>query len=96
LKNTRKRGSCSKRLAACVLLFDALATVYCLLLCTLSILRDYTGGLPYLTALIAFLQAMTGVVLNAYYQKARAENTSGGITYETALSEYHSKEGATI
>ncbi|MDO4749798.1 MAG: hypothetical protein Q4A39_03045 [Eubacteriales bacterium] len=96
MKAGKKRLSCSKRLAVGVLIFDALATIYCLALCTLSILRNYTGGLPYLTALIAFLQAMTGLVLNAYYQKAKAENTCGGITYETTLANIKQKEGATI
>jgi hypothetical protein len=28
---------------------------------------------------------MTGVVLNAYYLKAKAENTAGGITYDTVM-----------
>jgi hypothetical protein len=35
-----------------------------------------------LTALIAFIQAMTAIVLNAYFGKSKAENTAGGIVFE--------------
>jgi hypothetical protein len=74
--------SCSKKLAYCTLGFDCAATGYCLFLCTLCILRSFTGSLPFLTALIAFIQAMTAIVLNAYFGKSKAENTAGGIVFE--------------
>ena len=44
-----------------------------------------TGSLPYLTALIAFLQAATATVLSFSLNKSKAENSVGGITYETAI-----------
>lgn len=40
-----------------------------------------TGGVT----LIGAMQAVTGVVLTAYFHKAKAENTKGGITYDAAL-----------
>ena len=61
------------------------ATFAVLALCALAILRDYAGALPYLTTLIGALQAVTGVVLGAYFNKSKAENTKGGIVYDTAL-----------
>ena len=64
---------------------DAVATFAVLALCALAILRDYAGALPYLTTLIGALQAVTGVVLGAYFNKSKAENTKGGIVYDTAL-----------
>ena len=75
----------SKVIALGVLLMDAVATLAVLALCGLAILRRFEGALPYLTTLIGALQAATGVVLTAYYHKAKAENTKGGITYDTAL-----------
>ena len=63
----------------------AAATCAVLGLCALSILRAYEGALPYLTTLIGAMQAVTGVVLTAYFHKAKAENTKGGIVYDTAL-----------
>ena len=77
--------SASKLIALAVLLVDGSATYIVLYLCWLAIVRDYAGALPYLTTLIGALQAVTGVVLTAYYHKAKAENTKGGITYDAAL-----------
>lgn len=80
-----KRPSTSHIIAIGVLMVDAAATFTVLALCALAILRDYAGALPYLTTLIGALQAVTGVVLGAYFNKSKAENTKGGIVYDTAL-----------
>ena len=80
-----KRPSTSHIIAIGVLLVDAAATFAVLALCALAILRDYAGALPYLTTLIGALQAVTGVVLGAYFNKSKAENTKGGIVYDTTL-----------
>ena len=80
-----KRPSTSHIIAIGVLMVDAAATFAVLALCALAILRDYAGALPYLTTLIGALQAVTGVVLGAYFSKSKAENTKGGIVYDTAL-----------
>ena len=75
----------SKVTAVGVLLMDAAATLAVLTLCGLAIVRRFDGALPYLTTLIGALQAVTGVVLGAYFNKSKAENTKGGIVYDTAL-----------
>lgn len=75
----------SKVIAIGVLLMDAVATLAVLALCGLAIVRQYEGALPYLTTLIGALQAVTGVVLGAYFSKSKAENTKGGIVYDAAL-----------
>ena len=82
---SKARMSASKLIALCVLAVDGSATFTVLYLCYLAILRDYAGALPYLTTLIGALQAVTGVVLGAYFNKSKAENTKGGIVYDTAL-----------
>lgn len=81
----RSRKTTSQTIALWVLKVDAAATFAVLGLCTMSILRAYEGALPYLTTLIGALQAVTGVVLGAYFSKSKAENTKGGIVYDTAL-----------
>ena len=81
----RKRWPTSNAIAVGILLVDGVATMAVLALCGLAILRDFTGALPYLTTLIGALQAVTGVVLGAYFSKSKAENTKGGIVYDTAL-----------
>ena len=80
-----RRVATSKVIAIGVLLMDAVATLAVLALCGLAILSRFEGALPYLTTLIGALQAVTGVVLGAYFSKSKAENTKGGIVYDTAL-----------
>ena len=80
-----KRPSTSHIIAIGVLMVDAAATFAVLALCALAILRRFDGALPYLTTLIGALQAVTGVVLTAYYGKSKAENTKGGIVYDAAM-----------
>lgn len=81
----KKRTSTSHIIALGVLLMDAVTTLAVLALCGLAILRQYQGALPYLTTLIGALQAVTAIVLTAYYGKSKAENTKGGIVYDAAL-----------
>ena len=92
-KAGKRRLSASKLIALAVLLVDGSATYIVLYLCWLAIVRDYAGALPYLTTLIGALQTVTGVVLTAYYHKAKAENTKGGITYDAALGVPNSETG---
>lgn len=80
-----RRWTTSKVISIGVLLMDAVATLAVLALCGLAILRRFEGALPYLTTLIGALQAVTGVVLGAYFSKSKAENTKGGIVYDAAL-----------
>ena len=84
-KPKKKAWATSKVIAIGVLLMDAVATLAVLALCGLAIVRRFEGALPYLTTLIGALQAVTGVVLGAYFNKSKAENTKGGIVYDTAL-----------
>lgn len=86
----------SQKLAIGVLWMDALSTVAVLALCALAILRDYAGALPYLTTLIGALQAVTGVVLSAYYKKSTMENCKGGIVYDSAMNENKESEGEVV
>lgn len=75
----------SKLVALGVLAVDGYATFRVLGFCEASINAGFSGSMPYLTTMIGALQAATAVVLNAYFAKARAENTKGGITYDAAL-----------
>ena len=90
------KKSTSQKLAIGVLWMDALSTVAVLALCALAILRDYAGALPYLTTLIGALQAVTGVVLSAYYKKSTMENCKGGIVYDSAMNENKESEGEVV
>lgn len=80
-----KKKTVSQRIAIGTLVVDAVATFCVLGLCALAITSQFVGALPYLTTLIGALQAVTGVVLSAYYKKSTLENTKGGIVYDSAL-----------
>ena len=82
---TPKTWSASHIIAIGVLLVDTAAVAVVLSLCYLAIRTGFTGSLPYLTALIGALQAAAAVVLAAYFNKSKAENTRGGIVYDAAI-----------
>ena len=81
----KRRASTSRLIALGVLAVDGVSTFAVLYLCWLAITTQYEGALPYLTTLIGALQASTAIVLSGYFFKSKAENTQGGITYDTAM-----------
>ena len=62
--------SFSKLLVYAVLYIDYKSTMTTLDLCRIAVANNYTGSLPYLTALIAFLQAATATVLSFSLNKS--------------------------
>ena len=86
LKAIKPWFTTSKLIAYAVIIIDVYLTRETLELCRLAIKLDYDGSMAYLTALIGLYQAVTGAVLTAYYGKSKAENTVGGITYETTIN----------
>lgn len=76
----------SKTISIVILSANIFLSAATLGLCFLSIIKNYTGSLPYLTSLIGLYQASTGYVLGKYMDKSKAENTKGGIVYDTAIN----------
>lgn len=91
-----KKATTSQKIAIGTLVIDALATFAVLVLCAMSIVHGFTGALPYLTTLIGALQAVTGVVLSAYYKKSTMENCKGGIVYDAAFAQTEDKDGGIV
>ncbi len=58
----------------------------------LAVLRGYLGSLPWLTALPTVAWAAYGVSQGFYYNKAKAENTAGGITYAAAAANNYERD----
>ena len=81
-----KKFAVSKMIAISILAADILLSAATLGLCYLSVIRNYNGSLPYLTALIGLYQGATGYVLGKYMDKSKAENTKGGIVYDTTIN----------
>ena len=61
-----KKIATSKMIAVSILAADILLSATTLGLCYLSVIRNYNGSLPYLTALIGLYQGATGYVLGKY------------------------------
>lgn len=57
-----------------------------IVLAALSIWKDFTGSLSYLSYPFTALSAAGAVILPAYFNKSAKENTAGGIVYEAAKS----------
>lgn len=64
-----------------------IAFIYLAFIC---VSNQYFGELPWLTAMVSFPWAAYGFSQNAYYQKAKAENTKDGIKYETLMASIES------
>ncbi len=62
-------------------------TIAFVLLAALCIIKDYTGSLPWVTALVGLPWTAYGVSQCFYYEKSKKENTVGGIKYDTVMTE---------
>lgn len=62
-------------------------TLAFLYLAYLCIDTQFSASLPWLAAMVSFPWAAYGVSQVMYYRKAQAENTQGGITYESAFTQ---------
>ena len=68
-----------------------IVTIAFLGLAALCIVKDYTGSLPWLTAMISLPWTAYGVSQGCYYNKSKKENTKNGIKYETVMEELKQK-----
>ena len=63
-------------------------TISMLVLAYICVFRGYFAELPWLTAMVALPWGAYAVSQRAYYKKSEAENTQGGIKFETVMSDY--------
>lgn len=56
-----------------------------IVLAFLCVWKEYTGSLPWLAVTLTGAWGAYGVSQAMYYSKSKAENTKGGIIYETAV-----------
>ncbi|BAK99465.1 hypothetical protein OBV_22670 [Oscillibacter valericigenes Sjm18-20] len=80
----KKRVTASKAIAFWMLALTTMVSIATLYLMRLCVIRDFSGALYPLSALIVLCQAGNTVVLTAITNKSRAQNSKGGITYEAA------------
>ena len=76
----------SKRFVIAYLALLAAVVAAYIVLAYISVYRNYQGGLYYLQWPLTALSAAGAVILAAYFNKSKAENTKGGITYDAAIT----------
>lgn len=86
-KPVKKPLTASKLIAIWMLGLTTVVSAATLYLMRLCIVRNFGGALYPLSALITLCQAGNAVVLAFYYNKSKAENTKGGITYDSAFTD---------
>ena len=84
-KPQKKQLTASKLIALWMLGLTSVVSAATLYLMRLCIIRNFSGALYPLSALITLCQAGNAVVLASYFYKSKAENTRGGIVYDAAL-----------
>ncbi|MGE4353145.1 MAG: hypothetical protein AB7D36_03560 [Oscillospiraceae bacterium] len=89
--NKKKLGFTNKT-AVFVLAEDAAITAFVLYLCYLCIMQGFTGSMAFLTALIGLQQAKSAAVITAAINKSKAEDTKGGIIYDTVIKQTNSNQ----
>lgn len=82
----KKKTAFSKKLTVLFVLTCTCVTFATLYLCYICITMNYTGSLPFLSALIGLQEVALGYVCGEYMKKSKAENTVGGVVYDSAIS----------
>ena len=87
LEDEKKKFKTKKKLPSTSKLILIGAVVLCLqIIFFCEYLMWKTGDLQAMYVLIGIAASLASIIIS-YYNKARYENTSGGITYETAMEE---------
>ena len=87
MKKIKKKKEFSKALLIQESALIWIMTISFLGLAALCIINNYTGSLPWLTAMISLPWTAYGVSQCFYYNKSKAENTKNGIKYESVMTE---------
>ena len=89
----RTRLAFSKQLIADIRVLLWLVTLGGLLLAAYCIRNNFTGGLPWLSAMVGLPWPAHGVVCSFYLNMAKSDPKEGGITYETAKAQDLDRKG---
>ena len=87
----KKKKEFSKALLIQESILIWIVTLAFLGLAALCIFKDYTGSLPWLTAMVSLPWTAYGVSQACYYNKAAKENTKDGIKYDAVMAEINNQ-----
>lgn len=86
-KKNKKKKEFSKILLLQESVLIWITTLAFLGLAAFCVWKDYSGSLPWLTAMISLPWGAYGVSQCFYYNKSTKENTKNGIKYETVMAD---------
>ncbi len=69
-----------------------LLTIAFVVLAFICVMNGYLGTLPWLTAMAGFPWTAYGISQAFYYNKSKAENTCGGVVYDSAISQKQTQQ----
>lgn len=93
----QKKSEFSKQLISDIRYLLWVVTVGGLLLSFYCIRKDYTGALPWLTAMVGLPWTAHGVVCSFYLNMAKSDHKQGGITFHAAeANSFQKDDSATI
>ena len=87
-KEKEKRLEYSKKLINDVRWLLWVITIGGIVLAFGCVYKDFSGGLPWITAMVGLPWTAHGVICAAYMNKSKAENTEGGIVYKNMMNEF--------
>lgn len=67
-------------------------TIAFIALAFICVLTGYVGSLPWVAVMVTAAWGAYGFSQAAYYSKAKAENTTGGLIYEVAMSKINNSD----
>lgn len=83
--NTKKKKEFSKVLLIQESILIWVMTISFIGLAFVCIIKNYTGSLPWITAMISLPWTAYGVSQACYYKKSTVENSKNGIKYESVM-----------
>lgn len=92
MKQEKKKKEFSKSLLIQESMLIWIQTLAMLALAFICVFRGSYSELPWLAAMVAFPWTAYGVSQAFYYNKAKKENTEGGIVYEKTLASLSNSE----
>lgn len=90
-KETKKKLEFSKTLLIQESILIWIHTIAMLTLAFIVVFREAYAELPWLTAMVSLPWGAYAISQHAYYKKAQAENTEGGIVFENAFAQPYSE-----
>lgn len=91
-KVTKPKQAFSKALLIQESILIWIITIAFIVLAFLCVITGYLGSLPWVAVMVTAAWGAYAVSQASYYNKAKAENTTGGLIYEAAMAKINNPD----